>query len=463
MRRLAVLGLDSVPPSLLFERLSGRLPHLSSLLRRGRYGALRTCDPPITVPAWAVLFTGADPGELGLYGFRHRRAGSYTDYYTPTPASLRRPPLWEMLSRRGLRVAVVGMPPGYPPPAVNGVYVGDFFTPEGAMDSVHPSSARARYESALGEPLRFDLPFRKEDREGVFRGLLALERQRWALAREIYQEERWDLFAVHDIAPDRFHHAFWKFFDPHHPRYDPRAFPGVLEQFYAAVDEGVGRLLEVLDPESELLLASDHGSKAMAGCFCTNEWLRDRGYLTLREDVPAGTPLESSPVDWTRTRVWGAGGYYARLFFNLAGREPHGIVPPSQVASLVSELAQDLTQVRSPNGSPLPFRLVDPHTAYRSVQGDAPDLMAYFGDLDYRSAGTLGHHRWFLEENDTGPDDAVHDWNGFYLHVPPSAPEGSGGPGPQESILDVAPTLLDLMGLPIPPTMQGRRIEGWRR
>ncbi|EQD26987.1 Type I phosphodiesterase/nucleotide pyrophosphatase/phosphate transferase, partial [mine drainage metagenome] len=84
--RLIVLGLDSVSPDLL-ERFAAETPRLQELLRGSARGTLRSCDPPITVPAWAVMFSGADPGQLGLYGFRHRRPGSYDRMYTPTSAT----------------------------------------------------------------------------------------------------------------------------------------------------------------------------------------------------------------------------------------------------------------------------------------------------------------------------------------------------------------------------------------
>ncbi len=113
-RRVLVLGLDSVPPEFLFERFLPKMPRLKAVLDRSRFGTLRSTDPPITVPAWAVMFTGMDPGSLGIYGFRLRRLGSYTEMYTPTPQMIPEPPLWDILSRLGRRVAVIGMPPGTP-------------------------------------------------------------------------------------------------------------------------------------------------------------------------------------------------------------------------------------------------------------------------------------------------------------------------------------------------------------
>ncbi|HVM96495.1 MAG TPA: alkaline phosphatase family protein, partial [Candidatus Acidoferrales bacterium] len=70
--KVAVIGLDCVPPQLVFERWVELLPNLRRLMGEGAWGSLRSCDPPITVPAWASMVTGKDPGQLGVYGFRNR-------------------------------------------------------------------------------------------------------------------------------------------------------------------------------------------------------------------------------------------------------------------------------------------------------------------------------------------------------------------------------------------------------
>jgi predicted AlkP superfamily phosphohydrolase/phosphomutase len=459
--KVVVLGLDSVPPAFLFERYLPKMPHLREFLRRAQYGTLRTIDPPITVPAWAVMFSGVDPGTLGVYGFRHRRPGAYHDTYTPTPQMLPVPTLWETLSRAGRRVAVVGMPPGYPPPAVNGVYVGDFLTPPKAANGTYPPSLRPELDSAGGGPYRFDVTYRTEDRARIATELFEMTRRRWAFARHLYAKERWDLFVLHEIGPDRLHHAFWKFFDPAHPRHEEHpVFSRLADEYYALLDAEIGGFLAAVDPSATVLLVSDHGSMAMDGCFCINEWLRDRGYLTVRGPVPPpGTTLEKLDVDWSRTRVWGAGGYYARLFFNVRGRDPEGIVADSELPALRAELTRDLEQVRLPDGSPLRPQVFAPKEAYRSVRGDPPDLMAYFGDLKWRSAGTMGYGRWFLEENDTGPDDSVHSFEGFYAIAGPGL--SARGASEEHSILEVAPTLTARLGLPPNPHHQARAIPAW--
>jgi predicted AlkP superfamily phosphohydrolase/phosphomutase len=456
-RRLLIIGLDSVPPDFLFDRFLPRMPRLKALLDRSRYGTLLSTDPPITVPAWAVMFTGMDPGSLGIYGFRHRRPGTYSEMYTPTPQMIPAPPIWSTLSRLGRRVAVMGMPPGYPPPSVNGVYLSDFLTPDGAKDFVTPSSLAPEIESVTGG-YDFDITFRADDRPRVERELFAMTRKRFAVARLLWQKEPWDLFALHEIGPDRLHHAFWKFFDVHHPRYVAGSeFADVADRYYALLDQEIGALLDLVPEEVAVLVVSDHGSMAMHGCFCINQWLQQEGYLHLKSRPPApGTPFENLEVDWGKTVAWGAGGYYARIFFNVKGREPNGRLSPSEVPATVRKLARKLEAIRRPDGAPLGVRVLEPARIYHSVRGDPPDLMLYFGDLRWRSAGTLGHPSLFLTENDTGPDDAVHSFEGVFALADPARPQSEHLP-PQR-IIDIAPTLLRRMEVPIPASMQGRPI-----
>lgn len=459
--RVFVLGLDSVSPWLLYERFLPLMPRVKELLGRSRYGTLRTIDPPITVPAWAVMFSGMDPGTLGLYGFRHRKPGTYWDNYIPTSRTLLQPMLWDRLSRLGKRVCVVGMPPGYPPPAINGVYISDFLTPDGATDYVSPASLKPEIDRVSGG-YPFDVTFRQNDRDRIGKELFEMTRKHFAVARHLWQKEPWDLFAYHEIGPDRLHHTFWRFFDPAHPQYTEDArLRSVVEEYYRMLDAEIGQFVDLIGESARIVLASDHGSQAMQGCFCINEWLLANGYLALKgPPPPPKTPIEEAAVDWSKTRVWGSGGYYARIFYNVKGREPEGIVRPKELPDLEAKLSAGLRGVVRPGVGPLAVDVRRPKEIYREVRGDAPDLMVYFGNVAVRSIGSIGYRSLFIEENDTGPDDAVHSFEGIYSVSDPA--EGRGQRGPEERLIDMAPSLLSMLGLPVPGELQGRPISAFR-
>ena len=113
----------------------------------------------------------------------------------------------------------------------------------------------------------------------------------------------------------------------------------------------------------------------------------------------------------------------------------------------------EIEAVRGPEGEAWATQVIKPQEYYEELEGEYPDLMVYFDDLYWRSAGTLGHGTMYLPENDTGPDDAVHSQQGIYILYDPKAPRGEKR---DADILDIAPTVLDIMGLAIPPRLKGK-------
>ncbi|MDK2384052.1 MAG: alkaline phosphatase family protein [Candidatus Korarchaeota archaeon] len=444
--RVMVIGLDSAPPSTTFERFLPVMPNLAELLDSSTYGPLRSTHPPITVPAWAVMATGLTPGELGMYGFRHRKPGDYQDYYLITSKNLDRPAVWDFLAGKGLRSLLVGFPPSYPPMRVRGWLISDFHTPSDAKNYTYPPWLRMEVERIAGGRFTHDVEFRVENRRPLMRELRRMTEQHLRVVERLARTKNWSLLWYVEIGMDRLHHAFWKFFDAKHPRHvDDEELAEFVEQYYRLIDEGIGRLRRAA-PDAHLLIVSDHGAKAMEGAFVINEWLADNGYLEFEERPEKQTSLGKAKIRWERTKAWGWGGYYARIFVNMRGREPQGIVDPDDAEALIRQVADDLAEVTLPSGRRMGAQVYLPEELYPEVRGDAPDAIAYFGDLAWRSAGTVGHGRWFLEENDTGPDDAVHDWDGIYALYDPEGRVPAGQDA--REIYDVAPTILDLFGIP---------------
>jgi predicted AlkP superfamily phosphohydrolase/phosphomutase len=189
-----------------------------------------------------------------------------------------------------------------------------------------------------------------------------------------------------------------------------------------------------------------------------NDWLRQEGYLVLKKDPPArGTALLKCEVDWSRTRAWAEGGYYARIFLNVRGREPQGLVDPREFERVRGDLGHHLAQITDDRGNPLRTVSHVPQRLYPKVEGIAPDLITIFGELHWRAAGTLGWNAVHLLENDTGPDEANHAQNGYFNLVVPGQPAVA--ENRTLDILDVAPTLLQALQIPIPVKMQGRPFE----
>jgi predicted AlkP superfamily phosphohydrolase/phosphomutase len=129
--------------------------------------------------------------------------------------------------------------------------------------------------------------------------------------------------------------------------------------------------------------------KRMDGGICVNEWLIANGYLTLSEKPSTTIPFSKAKIDWSKTKAWGDGGYYARIFLNVAGREPEGTISKNDYEKVRDELIAGLNQS--------PMRMEGQSAQWFLSRGtlqararSAPDLTVYFGALYWRSAGTVG-------------------------------------------------------------------------
>ncbi len=455
--KVFILGLDSVPPALMFDKFRDQLPNFRRLLDEGVYGPLKSTIPAITCPAWMSMMTSKNPGALGFYGFRNRKNYSYDQMSIANSTAVTEPLLWEILGAAGKQVILIGIPQTYPPREVNGIMVTDFLTPSIQNEYTWPPELKGEIARTVGEYILDVRDFRTNDKEKLLRQIYEMTDKRFALLEHLLKTRGWDFAMMVEMGPDRLHHGFWKFFDPAHRAYVPGTrFEGAVPDYYRHVDSLLGRILPLVEGASTMVV-SDHGSKGMVGGVCLNEWLLEKGYLALKEYPAKATPLEKLQVDWPKTRAWGAGGYYGRLSINVAGREPQGVVPAAEYEAFRNRLIGELEAMADHKGKPLGNKVFRPEDVYKPVRNIAPDLIIYFGDLNWRSVGSLGLKALYTFENDTGPDDANHDQHGiFMLRTPGVAPRGA---VEGLDLRDVAPTVLKLMGVPVPADMEGKAVD----
>jgi len=459
-RKVLVIGLDCAEPSLVFDRWRGELPNLNRLMSGGVYGDLESCIPAITVPAWSVMMSSRDPGQLGIYGFRNRADYSYDKMTIATGSAVKADRVWDILSRAGKQVVVVGVPGTYPPRPVNGAMVGCFLTPNTTKTQyTYPPELKDQIAAWVGE-YQVDVPqFRTEDKDFLLKQIYDMTDQHFVVVKKLLQEKPWDFFMFVEMGVDRIHHGMWKYTDPAHPKYEPgNKWQDSIRDYYKQLDRYIGEVLSLVPQETVVLVVSDHGAKTMHGGIAVNEWLIRNGWLVLKSESPKTlTPFEKVEVDWSRTRAWGSGGYYGRVFLNVQGREPQGIIPQADYGRVRDELARALESIPAPNGRSIGTVAFKPEEIYREVKGIPPDLVVYFGNLDWRAVGSLGLGDVYTFENDTGPDDANHAQQGMYILYDPA--HAAGGKRLAAHIMDMAPTVLDLMGLPVPRDMNGNVIR----
>jgi len=458
-RKVFVIGMDCMTPQLLFDQWRDELPNFGRLMQLGVWGKLESTIPPITVPAWASMMSGKDPGVLGFYGFRNRADHSYERMSIATSKAVKEDRVWNILSRDAKHVIVVGVPQTYPPDPVHGCMITSFLTPSTQSRYTYPPELKQEVEELVGEYMLDVEGFRTENKAALLKQIYEMTDQRFTVVKYLAKTKPWRFFMYVEMGPDRLHHAFWKYSDPQHPKYEPGSpFENAIKDYYKHIDDQIGELLDILDDDTVILVVSDHGAKAMDGGICINEWLRQRGDLVLKEEPAEGiVPMEKVEIDWGKTRAWGAGGYYGRVFLNVQGREPHGVIPAGDYEQVRDELVAALESIPDPQGRSIRTRAYKAEEIYSEVRGIPPDLIVHFGDLAWRSVGSLGHGGIYTFENDIGPDDANHAQHGVFIAYDPRRKIGRRID--RLHVMDVAPTILDLFGVPVPSDMQGKVIK----
>jgi len=463
--KTVVIGIDCFDPYLVFDRYAKDLPNLAFLCNNGRWGELESCTPPITVPAWSVMMSGKSPGGLGIYGFKNRADYEYdSDVITPNVSVDR---VWDYFNRAGKPSIVLSVPGTYPPSSIKGTMVSCFMTPREAKQYVQPIIQQGRIELLLGDRYSPDVyDFRDMEPITLFREVQRVTRERFLVFNDLITSQEWDFAMMVEMGADRLHHAFWHTIDKWHKLHgtDDYGFD-LIGSYYEMLDAYIGSVLSNIDLHfTTVLIVSDHGAKRMDGGFALNDWFRQEGYLTMKPEwekrsQTSNIPRKFSPddVDWGKTFAWTWGGYYGRIFFNIEGREPEGIVKPGEIENLKKQIKEELPQAVA-DKIPGETLVVEPRDIYETCEGVPPDLMVFFGDLHWRVVGSVGNEKGspgslYTYKNDTGFDAANHSMYGMFIlyngtlrrknvHVTDA------------TIYDVAPTLLRSLGVMPPNWME---------
>lgn len=280
-----------------------------------------------------------------------------------------------------------------------------------------------------------------------------------------YADERLEegfLYCLFDT-PDRIQHMFWRFTEPDHPanrdREFRREFERVIESHYRECDAIVGRAVERADEETLVIVLSDHGFGSFQRGVNLNTWLHDRGYLALRPDARPGSSTGEmlDGIDWARTRAYAVG--LGSIYLNLEGRESEGVVKATEKDELATEIVSGLRGLEDPERDAVAIR--DVKTREQLWTGahanDSPDLLVLFGD-GYRASWATGlggvPEGWF--------ENNVRKWGGDHIIDPtlvpgilfmnhPFAGEGA-------TLLDLAPSVLDALGVPERGIMEGKSL-----
>jgi predicted AlkP superfamily phosphohydrolase/phosphomutase len=510
--KLLVLGLDGATWDVLEPLLSaGALPNLARLRDEGSSGTLNSVFPPLSPVAWTGVMTGKNSGKHGVFEFLEYAADPL-QVRVNSSRSIRSDLVWEVAARRGKKTVAGGVPMSYPPRPAGGFpgfYLGDFLSPENAADFSSDPALLAELERAVGPYRPWSTAIHDGGNEAaVIDDLTAFLDQHLRTVEFLMDRCEWDLFVFDLMATDRFGHELWHVWDLTHRAARGRekelaALRPRLVEFWKRLDRGVGAIHDKLPADASLLLMSDHGFGPIEWYVNLNVWLLEQGYIALKDSAYVKqkhwfyrrgvTPewiygimsrlglakhrvsrfrgkqsslldrfgesafLSRRHVDWSRTRAYSRGNF-GQIFLNLKGRQTQGCVEPADARGLIDDLKAGLREIRHPeSGNPLVERVYEAEEIYHGPHmRHAPDLTVVLNDWRYR---TIGLHDFTTREvisRAFGPT-GDHRMEGILIAAGPAF--RAGVVPDRANLLDIAPTALRVLGVPVPADMDGRVLD----
>jgi predicted AlkP superfamily phosphohydrolase/phosphomutase len=499
-RKVAVFGLDGVTFDLIRPWLDeGRMPYLARLMQEGAYGNLRSTIPPVSASAWASFVTGTNPGQHGLVDFTYPAEDGYEIQIT-NGRTRAVPALWELVNAAGGQAGVVSMPMTYPPQPLNGFMLCSFLTPSQESDYTYPPVLKEEVRKAAGPfPLHMSEKGRGQDPAIFVRAVKQMEIDRAQAIKHLMQNYPWDLFLYVFETTDNLQHEVWHLLDKTHPLYDAdtaeRVVPEILN-YFETVDRLLGEMLELLPNDVLVVVLSDHGFGPFHKFFHINNWLVDQGWLQfkrtpislakrlafklgvtpinalkwitllrmggMRKNVKRGRGggmlrrlfLSFNDVDWGRTKAFSVGNF-GQVYLNVSGQRAQGSVSTPEYETLREEISEAAKALHDPeDGSQVVPTVYKREDVFHGVSAQRlPDLVLHTDRARYVSFGHADFGSNKIIEPSTGQ-------TGHHHMVGISALRGPGVKKnlkmAEASLLDLAPTILYYMGLPIPSYMDGR-------
>lgn len=474
-------------------------------MENGVKGKLRSTIPPMTAPAWASFRTGQNPGKHGAFDFHMKQAHTY-QRKAMNSSDIDGKPLWSILSEADRKVIVINFPMTYPAEKVNGIMISGLLAPPGARwrkNAFFPPDLEETLKKELGD-------YRLEPKEGWVENLDSwiedvydVTKKRARAVLYLMKEYEWDFFAVVFQGTDWFAHSLWMYTDPEHPQYEPakaKRYENAILEFYQEIDSIIGEILNQLDGNVTLFIMSDHGSGPLHKILHINYFLRELGLLKFKEaslENPArveywlskvgltkektlallwGHPslmkmvrwiwqnfqnrveLQIADVDWSRTKIYAA-GHMGQLFINLKGREPEGIVEPEkEYEDLRNYLIEQLCSLKDPEtGERIVQKVYRKEEIYSGKRTcEAPDIL-YVPKGPYVPYNGFEINCNSLVSPSFDIQSSKHEMDGIFIAKGKNIKKDA--EVENASIVDLAPTMLHIIDVPIPSDMDGKVLK----
>lgn len=513
-KKVFLIGIDGATFDIINPLVEkGELPAIARLMSAGTWNHLTSTFPPMTIPAWPTSITGVNAGKLGVSSFI-RNTHTYEPEWLISTEDIKAKSIWNYLEQAGKKSIIVNIPYLYPPQKIHGIMV-SYFNTRGVSDSISaypPEVAKELFDvldidSLIKNRRNFSyISFfsrygNKSLKEFWLDQLVEFHRIAVEKLREgtlyLMSKYSWDFFMVVFNSTDFLQHKLLCFIDKESPAYDEKLskkYGNEIFECYKRVDKAIGEIMEKLDKETSVFIISDHGFATLKKDFYVNQWLKANGLLHLKKSgfnvslfkVPLYQILTklrmlkavsflpgrvknmkipviwrkkkgfSEAVDWTKTKAY---AHSDVINVNLKGREPMGIVEKEEYWDVVNFIKKELPKLKDDEtGMTIIDKIFEKNEIYHGpFVENASDLQFFFHPPTYRISAELFERRGLFKKI-TKEDKVVGVHQSalqgvFIAH----GPEINNKEKPRSShIMDITPTILHLLGLPVPEEMDGR-------
>lgn len=514
--QVVVIGLDAATWTLIRPWIAeGHLPNLARLMKAGVSDRLESILPPITPPAWTSFMTGKNPGKHGIFHFVETEHGGYAMNYA-NATSRRSPTVWKLLNDAGYTVGTMNIPFTYPPEKLNGFQISGMDTPSETSPFIHPPELRDELLKHVGE-IQLDIRYlgamsTDARRNQVLAEMKAMDAQWEKAALYLLENHPQDVMMFVFMSIDTVQHYFWHHMDKDHFLHDPSRAPkfgNAMREVYERLDAATGEIIDRLPPETAIFVVSDHGGgPTVDRTIFLNRYLAQLGLLYYRDkDDSAARKLANkvirtgyslllntlssrqksrlaslfpklrqktelayssfSSIDWSRTKAYCSEVLASppSIWINLKGVKPQGVVERSDYDALINFIIQKLSELKDPRtGRPVIARVYRRNEIFHGpFAHEGADLV-----LDWWNENSLFSTQPSFPEDTGKPaliirehrpsEDA--EWGGthrLYGIIVARAPVFQVGKQIENSrLIDIAPTILHLLGVSVPEDMDGR-------
>jgi predicted AlkP superfamily phosphohydrolase/phosphomutase len=480
-KRVLLVGLDGAPYDLVKRWTDeGELPNLKELIRAGGFGVLysRLDETP---PAWSSIYTGKNPGKHGVFDFQFRKPGTHE--FVPVNSTRRDgKDIWEILGEQGLRVGVLNAPIAYPAREVNGVLVAGFLTPGEDVSYTFPESLQAEIKAAVpgfrhssADEIQLNL-----QKEKYVQAIYDKVENLGKAARYLISRDQFDFFSLIISETDHVQHWFWDKMEGG----PGTKYEDVILNTYKIADRVLGDIVKEYANEGYVVVVSDHGGTRLKRLFHTNYFLHSIGMLSFRRSIPVRAKqglyslgvtqglfglvartkvyplryllrplsLTLKDVDWNKTRAYSFG--YGQIYLNVGGA---GGQTSGDAAKNVTD-----EDIRTPIIEAL-LGAVDTETGTKPIVGawrreemfsgphasEAPDIQVSLAEGYEAFPWASIADRVFSPNTSRS---GGHNTRGIVLVKGEGIKQGDIAGA---AVTDIAPTILYLMGVGVPPDMDG--------